>query len=81
MGVRMSAKQFHRCKTVSSSSQQQTCSSKAISILSFHVETRASISLCFSTSAMLARRAFCKKNSLLVLEVEDKRQIQGAAQN
>jgi hypothetical protein len=62
MDVGVSAKQVHRCKIVSSSSQQQTCSSKTSSILSFHVETRASISLCFSTSAMLARRAFCMKN-------------------
>ena len=69
--VGVSAKQVHRCKIVSSSSQQQTCSSNASSILSFHVETRASISLCFSTSAMLARRAFCMKNYLSVLEVEE----------
>jgi len=81
MDVGVSAKQVHRCKIVSSSSQQQTCSSKASSILSFHVETRASISLCFSTSAMLARRAFCMKNYLSVLEVEEKRQIQDTTEN
>jgi hypothetical protein len=72
MDVGVSAKEAQRCKTVSSSSQQQTCSSKALSILSFHVETRASISLCFSTSAMLARRAFCIENYLSVLHVEEK---------
>jgi hypothetical protein len=81
MDVGVSAKQVHRCKIVSSSSQQQTCSSKASSILSFHVETQASISLCFSTLAMLARRAFCMKNYLSILEVEEKRQIQDTTQN
>jgi len=35
-----------------------TCSSKLCSILCFHVETLAAISVCFSVSAMLARRAF-----------------------
>ena len=57
---------------VGSSSQEQTCSSKACSILSFHVETRASISLCCSTSAMLARRAFCIKSYLSVFKMRSK---------
>ena len=81
MNVGVSAKQVNGWKFVSSSSQQQTCSSKASSILSFHVETRASISLCFSASAMLTRRAFCMKNYLSVLEVKEKRQIQDTTQN
>ena len=81
MNVGVSAKQVNGWKFVSSSSQQQTCSSKASSILSFHVETRASISVCFSASAMLARRAFCMKNYLSVLEVKEKRQIQDTTQN
>jgi hypothetical protein len=55
-----------------SSSQEQTCSSKACSILSFHVETRASISLCCSTSAILARRAFCIESYLSVFKTRSK---------
>jgi hypothetical protein len=39
-----------------------TCSSKLFSILCFHVETLAAISVCFSVSAMLARRAFYTRN-------------------
>ena len=57
---------------VGSSSQEQTCSSKACSILSFHVETRVSISLCCSTSAMLERRAFCIKSYLSVFKTRSK---------
>jgi hypothetical protein len=50
---------------------QLTCSSRASSILSFHVETRVSISLRCSTSAMLARSAFCMKNYVSVIKMKN----------
>lgn len=44
---------------------KHTCSSKFVSILCFHVETRAANSVCFSDSAMLARRAsYIQENGL-----------------
>lgn len=42
---------------------EPTCSSKLCSIFCFHVETRVASSVCFSVSAMLARRAsYIKKH-------------------